>query len=510
MKKNFYTWHRYLGLVTCAVVFVWSLSGFFHPLMSWTQPRPAKMMLTPAALKAEQFGISPEQALTKNQLRSYHDFNVVAFNDATYYQIRTAENTPLIYFSTQDGTALPDGDQQYAVWLARQYLQDFKSPVTNVQLVTNFDREYKIINKLLPVYRVQFERGDGMRAYIDTSTGLLGTLNNNTKGRMMWIFTNLHNWDWLSFSDPLRIGVLVTFASLVMLMAISGLIVYGFFWKTFKPLTEKTRNTRNRLKQYHRSLGLTVSVTMLLWAVSAAYHAIEKPRLLAEAQTRYAPQQFTPQDATFSLPQLLTTTAGQKPISNVSLVRLNEKPAYQVFRADRSVTYFDAATGAVIEGANERYARELANSFSGLSEANIVSVKPLTQFDQEYGFINKRLPVMRVEYNDSNHTRYFVEPAAGVLSLQLGDRKRLESYTFNFLHKWHFLDWAGKTTRDVIMMIFVLLQALLAGSGLWMFVLWKGATGKRVPGKEPVPNRPLRPSVAGVTPPLPQAERRRQ
>lgn len=495
MKRYFYLWHRYLGIAACAVVFVWSISGFLHPLMSWTQPRPAKMMLPPAPVKAEVVGVAPAQALAQNGLQNIRDFNLVSFDGQSFYQVKTANDAPLVYLNTRDGAMLPNGDERYAIWLAQQYLQEFNAPVTGVAIVRDFDHEYKIINKLLPVYRVQFARADGMRAYVDTSTGLLGTLDNNFKGRLLWLFSNLHNWDWLSFSDKARIAVLVLFALVTMAMAISGLLVYGFFWKSFKPLSANNRNTRNWLKQYHRRLGVTVSLTMLLWSVSAAYHAIEKPAIREEAKTSYAPQQFSSTEAAFPLPNLLASLPNQKPVTNISLVRLGDKAAYQVFRADKTVTYFDTATGAAIEGAGERYARELANSFSGLSDAQIVSVKPVTQFDQEYGFINKRLPVMRVEYNDANQTRYFVEPAAGVLSLKLGNRKRLESYSFNFLHKWHFLDWAGKKTRDVIMMIFVLLQAAVAGSGLWMFVLWKGATGKRTSEKKEAPASPLAPAV---------------
>lgn len=478
LKKNFYIWHRYLGIVTCAVVFAWSLSGALHPLMSWFQPRPAKMMIDRPPLRPGDFGVSPEQALMLNRIGTYEDFNVVSFDEGTYYQVRTGPDRELLYFDTRDGVALAGGDEKYAVWLARNYLQDFSSPVSAVSVVSDFDREYKVINKLLPVYRVGFERDDQMRAYVDTSSGMLGTLINGTKGKMMAVFVNLHNWDWVGVSDRLRIGLLVTFASLVVVMALSGLIVYGLFWKTFRPLTGSMDTPRNRLKRYHRVLGLTVSVTMMLWGASAAYHAIEKPDILAEARTRYATQEFGLSDAGFPLAGLVSDTAGQ-PVVNVSMVRINGQSAYQVFRADRHVSYHDSTTGALIPGANDRYLRQLAGNFSGLDDSAIVSIRPVTKFDKEYGFINKRLPVVRVEYNDTNRTRYFVEPVAGLLALELGDRKRLESYSFNILHKWSFLDWSGRMTRDVIMIIFVTLQAVLSGSGLVMFVMWRRVTGRR-------------------------------
>ena len=70
------------------------------------------------------------------------------------------------------------------------------------------------------------------------------------------------------------------------------------------------------------------------------------------------------------------------------------------------------------------------------------------------------------------------------------------------------LDWAGKKTRDVVMMIFVSLQAVVAGLGLWMFVLWKGATGKRpvVKKEAPVPSLSPSPLPSGTTSTMSQVE----
>jgi ABC-type glycerol-3-phosphate transport system permease component len=478
LKKIFYVWHRYLGIVTCAVVLLWSVSGFLHPLMSWLQPRPKLMRIASPALKVDDFGATPQEAFARHDLTRYQDFQVIRLEGRPYYQVRTEPDRPLRYFSTRDGAELLEGDRQYAVWLARQYLQDFQSPVTEVQLVTDFDREYKVINKLLPVYRVQFDRPDQMRAYVETTSGLLGTLVDRTKGRLMALFVALHNWDWVvgaGGGNWLRISLLVTFTSLVALMAISGILVYGFFWKTFRPLTTKTDQPRNRLKRYHRRLGLTVSVTMIFWASSAAYHAVEKPGILAEAKAVYAPQEFQLTDTPFPLSQILLDPA-LGPIVNLSMVRLGGKPAYQVFLANRQVQYHDATTGERIEGAHDRYLRELASTFSGLDPSRITSIRPVTKFDDEYGFLNKRLPVVRVEYQDDNQTRYFLEPVGGQLWLTLGNWKRLESYTFNYLHKWNFLNWAGRMTRDVTMMLFVTLQAVLSGSGLILFLMWKRAT----------------------------------
>lgn len=264
MKRHLYVWHRRLGVLTCAVVFSWSLSGFFHPLMSWIKPGPAKMFLKPGPIPQEGIDLSPGEALRRNRLGTFRDLNIIRFEGRTWYQVRIADAGPFIYLDARDGSSLENGEARYATWLARQYLQDFSSPVSEVREVREFDTEYKLINRLLPVHRVQFQRGDGMRAFVDTSTGLLGTLIDNTRGRLMWVFSNFHNWNWLGFNEKVRIAGLMTFALLTVAVAISGLLVYAFFWKSLKPATDGAITHRTNLRMYHRRMGIAVSVTLLM------------------------------------------------------------------------------------------------------------------------------------------------------------------------------------------------------------------------------------------------------
>lgn len=492
MKRQFYLWHRWLGLFACLAAVVWCFSGFLHPIMSWTQPRPPVMFLKSPPISSAALGVSLDTALRQQQIKTFADFNLVSFNGSAFYQVKTDAGV-WRYLNVGDGQELADGDKQYAVHLARAYLNDQQSPVTGIEEIKEFDSEYKLINKLLPVYKVSFARDDGMRAYVDTTTGNLSTLVNNTKGRLMWLFSVFHNWEFVGFNDTFRRAAQILFSLITFCVAVSGIAVYALFWKKFK---SQPVDGRSRLRKYHRLIGISVSVTMLMFASSGAYHVIEKGRINEEFKTMSVAQQFDATELTMPLAQIIRAASAQ-PVSNISLVRLDGQPCYQILRADRQMDYVSAKTAATIADGHERYARLLANEFSQRSDKEIASVTVVNQFNQEYGFINKRLPVVRVGYNDAEQTRYFVEPAAGVLALKLGNTKGLESYSFNFLHKWHFLDWAGKTTRDITMMAFVFFNALVSLMGLWMFALWcspqkKGQRARRrgksvTPTPQPAP-----------------------
>ena len=86
-----------------------------------------------------------------------------------------------------------------------------------------------------------------------------------------------------------------------------------------------------------------------------------------------------------------------------------------------------------------------------------------------YGFLNKRLPVWRVEYDTPDHLAYYVETATNSLASVVRDAVRAEGWSFSFLHKYHWLDFAGKDVRDLVMGLFGFGNLLIAVLGLWMF-----------------------------------------
>ena len=99
----------------------------------------------------------------------------------------------------------------------------------------------------------------------------------------------------------------------------------------------------------------------------------------------------------------------------------------------------------------------------------IASTGFLTKFDKEYGFVNKRLPVVKLALATDNHLTYYVEPATSKLAASIVDSDRREGLSFGVLHKFLFMDWAGKDIRDIVT-IFSALGVLVVS--LFGFVLF--------------------------------------
>lgn len=76
--------------------------------------------------------------------------------------------------------------------------------------IEQFDSDYLYINRYLPVTRVNFERADNARVYIDTQQGRLATIVDNDKSITGAFFRALHSWTWID-SLPLRQSLMSLF-----------------------------------------------------------------------------------------------------------------------------------------------------------------------------------------------------------------------------------------------------------------------------------------------------------
>lgn len=475
MKKRFYIWHRWLGILSCLAVLMWSLTGLLHPVMSWTQPQPATQFVRSAPLSADTLRVPLQEVLARNNVAEFKSLNIVSFEGRAYYQVEPAGVEMPLYFDITDGGALKNGDQRYAVYLARAFSGDRESEITGTERLTGFDGEYQSVNRLLPVYRVGFARPDRVRAYVETNSSRLGTLVNNRKSWFQWAFTSFHNWGLFGLSEPYRSIGIMFFMLLTFAAAASGVFVYLLFWKRFKGQAEANGSKRGRLRKYHRSIGIIVALMTLMSSSSGAFHAFTK-RKPDDRHLYAATDTFRASDLSLPLAEVLRRESQSGPVANVSLVRLERGVYYRVLHPDRSASYINAAAGARAVGGDERYARRLAQTFSGLDDARVVSSETLTTFTPEYGFVNKRLPVVRVQYDVPGNPRYFVETASGKLAARVDDVALLEGYSFAYLHKWGFLNFIGNFPRDLLMMTFALGNAVVAALGLWMFILWRGST----------------------------------
>lgn len=534
-----YRWHRMASLIIAVPVFLWALSGFMHPLMTNVRPQVATQKLQAPVIDTTKVKVSLSEALQRNKIDSFSQFRLVTMHGNWFYQVKLPGHPVLKYYSTENGKLLPQGDDLYARYLAKQFLEGDElaaaeakgnrmlaalqpvplpdgsstpaaealgsgdhdcctntmaaimnvtkgAKVTTVALKEQFDEEYKYVNRYLPAYKVSFNRPDGIRIYVETGSDRFALAVDDRRTAFDTFFSLFHTLGWLDFmgrgKHVVEIGVML----LAIFTTVMGLYIF------FTTQTKKARgNPAMRARRIHRYTSVTAALFTLLFTVSGGYHAFEK--LQPDTRHTYeAGHRFAAAGATPHWQRLQEAVGAGRSITNVSLVQMNEGLYWQVF-STRVAARETAAAGSndlmkskrvpppstlyvattdyqVMKDGEQQYAQWLATRFSGRPAGSIISTGVVTKFEDEYGFVNKRLPVWKVGYAANSKERWYVETSTGKLGALVNDKDLVEGYSFALFHKHHFMDWGGKGVRDASTMFWAFLQMVMIGVGLWFWM----------------------------------------
>jgi hypothetical protein len=561
MRKNIYRWHRRLSLIIALPLVLSAGSGILHPIMTNIRPSVATQGLRPAPIDGNKIVLPLEAALAAAGIDSFYKVRIIHIDTNWFYQVQKSAGDIPQYLSTVTGKVLPGGDWLYAQYLARQFLEGPEpggssrnaagplgmapstagasipaagvamsapmvagmpdccgaatssvlnargSKVTDEIRLTHFDGEYNDINRIIPVYKVSFDRGDGIRIYVETMQDRFAFAVDNKRAAFNRVFELIHTYSWLDFLGE---GRLVVEFLLVFTAFITTLLgVYIFFASRSKKVSG---NGYVKARRNHRYSAIVVSLFTAMFTFSGGYHALYKLRPVDHYQS-LSGGRFATKDVRFDLSRLSAIV--RKPITGVSLVNLDNSDYWQVTTmkgtdpagGDRGPTkgnhgpakgyhkdlmkdmqatmppvcYVRAGDGVILPDGDARYAAWLAGRFSGFSPRDIMSTQPITKFDGDYNFTDKILPVWKVDYRAGGHVRYFVETSTGKLSARVDDLDVLEGYSFALLHKHEFLGWAGKSVKDFSTMFWAAAQIALVAVGLILYFKWRERRKKRSP-----------------------------
>lgn len=524
MKKKIYQWHRTTSLIIAIPVILWAASGFMHPIMTTIRPKVATQFLQTSAIDTSKIVMPLQEALGNNHIDSITNFRFVHIDTNWFYQVQVPNNNVPLYLSTNNGKRLTNGDWLYAQYLAKQFLEGQENnktqsqatiiapiaaasshdccdaasecvlnnskgaKVTDAILVTDFDNEYKSINRLLPVYKVAFARADGIRIYVETTQDRFSFAMDNKRAIFDAVFRWFHTWGWLSFLGKGQFIVEFILVSLAFLTALMG--IYIFFITKSKKVAG---NAVVKARRSHRFTSISISLFTLMFTFSGAYHALEK--VLPKKDTIDVPATvFASTNLHLSVSQLQQIV--HAPIANIAVVGINGQAYWQVntkkiLRAKTnakkpsgdlmktkvvpppSAIYINTANNSVLQNGEIVYASYLASQYSGHASSEIAKIDTIVKFADEYGFVNKRLPVFKVAFNTNHNERFYVETSTGKLALRVDDIDVIEGYSFSILHKHEFMAWAGKPVKDFSTMFWAMAQIAVVIIGLVLYFKMK-------------------------------------
>jgi len=475
MKAHLYRWHRRLALLVLVPLLIWALSGLLHPTMRLTRPEPAAMFYPPASWDAGTAALDSGTLLRSASIDELANLKPVQLAGHWYLQVTPTDKGPAFLLDPQ-GQRLPQGAQRYAEQLARHFAGDRTSAIRNVEFIDRFSASYPAVNRLLPVWKVQFERDDQLSVFVDIRHQRLGALSDTGRETLLSLFQLTHTWSFLAADSLIRHGLIIFFMAASTVVGITGL--YLFIWLP----------VRNRkgwpVQKLHSYSGLAISIFLLMFVISGLLRTVEK--VIPDPRGQQQREVFHTSSLQLSLAMLVQR---YPQASGMNLHRLDGFTAVQLLRPRQPALWIDAETLTEIADGEQRYARQLAAQlYPQLATDAEMKLSRVTHFRDhaDYGFIDKRLPVMAVE---AGATSLFIDTRDAVLARKMDGLDRATRWSFRYLHKWRFADALGKNPRDLLISLCILLISASALMGGWIWLRRQRKRRQALQPHQPADNR---------------------
>ena len=474
MRKQLYRLHRILSLIIALPVLLWAISGFLHPVMTNVRPEVETQLLQEEPVDSSKVTAPLNELLKSTGADSIDQVRLIRIEKNLYYQVWVGDST-VTYFNASDGTRLHEGDMVYAKYLARKFLgaeQDAVS-IQKIEKIQFFSREYTPINRLLPVYRVAFNRADGIVIYVDTKSSSFSFASNNLRRQFSKFFIAIHTWAWIDFLGDWRFIFEMILSGIAFLTAGLGIVLYFS-----SPGISAQGNAMLRSRRNHRITAITASLFTLLFSFSGCYHAFSKIGF----EFGMEPVNTSRFSAAVGFDASGLQKIIGRPFNSAQLAHIDDSVYWRIAVVGEAPAgsddlmkqqgvapgvyeYVNASTGRMLSDGEIKHVLSVAKYF-GIGD---VSTPPtlVTKFTEEYNFADKLLPVWRVESKTGKI--FFIDAPRENLSKEFLNSISYEELSFAYLHKHEFLSPIGKGVKDFSTMFWAAMQVVMIIFGLILY-----------------------------------------
>jgi hypothetical protein len=470
--------HRWVAFVGGITLLIWGASGLMHVAMSAFGPQPVRFFPPERPLQLAE--AEPLDAiLGQAGVRHAAAVKVIVGENENLLQITETQDTPRRYFRLSDGTELNDHDPHHAVHLARYFMDEAEAPIRSVEWVTAFSDSYPAVNRLLPVYKVVFDRSDKLAVYIYTETNTVAAVTNARKEVLQQAFQWMHTWSWMPHEAGwLRTILMGTMIIGLIAMALSGLAMIALI---------RRRSRAPGPLGWHRLSGYLLWLPILALSGSGLFHLLQHHGSHVSERILTLSPPLGVAGVSYPINQQWEDMTRGMTVNSLSLVqaadgqwlyRLSMAPdqrngprgseAIRNARFDGkpnsgAVHYVDASTGRIWEEGDRELALQLGERFTGVDRSAVKELTMVTRFGSGYDFRNKRLPVWRLDYGAPVNASVYIDTAAGVLADQTLNSARAELFSFSYFHKWAFLSPLGRSVQNLVIALVVAGSLILMG-----------------------------------------------
>ncbi len=487
LVKHGVKFHKTLAWTGFIALLLFASSAILHPVMVWTGPRAAAFF--PPQMKVETASLQALQKIVQTQtLGTPTVAKVVPGENGPLFQVTGHSDKPRDYYSLETFEKLENQDKKQAIWLARYYTGLQSATVKSVSFQTEFDAAYPWVNRLLPVYRVEFETPDQRTAYIYTELGALAGHTNTWKTTLQSLFGLIHTMNWLEEIEVARLGIMT-----ILLVSLAGMALTGFIL-TF---TLKKRKIADKKRQLHKVQAYGIWLPLLSLVASGSYHllysstaentsgiVLSKPFSMAPLASSLKVVQL-PQSVSVNELSFITARNGDLLVraslpngqagSNVS-----DTKRFDGMATEKKASYYSVRTGEKSDLTDKQFSENLVRNYFDLSEEAPLTSAKIHTFGNGYDFRNKRLPVWKITLPAQLGGIAYIDPANGILVDRLTASAEAENFSFSVFHKWDFVTpFIGRPVRDLFVLL-ILSFTLITGITGFLILIKRKKSRKRI------------------------------
>lgn len=517
--------HRWLGIGTCLLFFLWFLSGVVmmyvgHPKLTWQE----RLEHLPP-LEASQPLLSPADAFRKagihGTVTDLRLANARAGLPVYIAQIRTdtlsAPDAPrpeprLVALDARTGALLPPTDPATALASAQAYLEQGepshpssssappasspRQPSATAQgapgkplyqgiTAEDAHTHSKAMDLHRPLHKVLLPDADQTLLYISGTTGEVVRDAPRLERGFNYLGAWLH-WLYLFRDTAIDWTELIIWLSVIGIVSvISGFLSGIIRWRFSRPYRSGSRSPfAPGALRWHHILGLVFALTTCTWIFSGLmsmnpWDIFEADDSIIDARRISSPD-IQPSHAT-ATPQALLASA-TTPVRELQWHTLLGKTRVKGIRthdvppgnADQPLL-LSARTGKPYPLEPER----LRSALFTLQPGYPPRIDILRQDDFYYysraehtmggGRKPHPLPIWRVRYDDPNQTWLHIDPTTGQVLNEMDSYQRAERWLFALLHSWDWLPLLrNRPLWDIVMLVLAAGGLALSATGIWI------------------------------------------
>lgn len=435
--------HRWIGIIACVYLVVWFVSGLVlayvrFPAMSTDE----KLELLPA-IEWSQVKVTPDQALAGAGLTVFpHQLTLEMAGGAPVYRILDWNKTRRAVSAVTGFPAGPVNGEQ-ALQMVRRQLRAPQATLLRADLERDQWTVTGYWNKERPFHVIAMNDAPGTQYYVSVATGEIVLDTQRYERIWNWVGAIPH-WLYFEFiraSTGVWQWVVYILAGAGIFVALSGM------WIGFSRLRLRSRYANGKASpfrgwmKWHHVSGVIGGVFLSLWIISGFFTMYPGGLLEKRGVERSEFEAFAGATSVDLKVPALAAIEGKTPgARRAGFAWVGGEPLVYVEDGRSPPRLFDAGAGAPRTLAVDDIVKAAR---AMLPSARVAGAVRLETGDEYWhsGFYEKKLPAVRVRFDDPAGTWFHIDPETGHVLGLVDATARLDRWTVVALHDldWHWL-----------------------------------------------------------------------